>query len=569
MIPLSHPRVLALAGMLFAIITPGNQSFAASYAPDVDRIVLVTGQNVDSVNDYVAATGTCPGGIMSYTSTAAAEGLTVNIDYGAGNIDAQYFINSPSYTNTVIQMGLYINDDMPNILNGTRDGNLTLIGNWIQNAGRPVFLRIGYEFDGPWNMLDPTQYIVSYQYIVNFFRRLGVTNCAYVWHSCCAPTYNNYPITAWYPGDSYVDWAGVSIYQQFAGTLGTVADIDNFCAFAKSRNKPIMIAESTPYGGITDASWTNWFLPCLDVIRRHHIQMWSYISTDWDLLSLFAGQGWGDTRIETDPYVLANWEALVGNTCFLKQCADLCPRLHVKSTNCWQEAESAQLNGASVYADASASGGSAVTGLNSPGTSVTFTCGQASMQFVLRYSSTAPGTIGLYINSQPRRNLPVPATSGYGDLLVHAPIPAGASVTIQFDQRDTALNLDSILFRGYEDTDGDGLPDDWEMWRFGTLAYGPNDDPDHDGALNYQEWVADTDPMNSASVLRIGNVAHTPHQATVSYQPPVNRLAVVEQSTDLKTWTYPAATLSSNTVSAQAIVNHPPPGQVFYRLAVP
>src|SRR5579864_7759518 len=114
MIPLSHPRVLALAGMLFLTFASSDNNFAASYAPDVDRIVLVTGQNVDSVNDYIAATGTCPGGIMSYTSTAGAEGLTVPIDYGAGNIDAQYFINNSSFANTVVQMGLYINGDMRN-----------------------------------------------------------------------------------------------------------------------------------------------------------------------------------------------------------------------------------------------------------------------------------------------------------------------------------------------------------------------------------------------------------------------------------------------------------------------
>jgi len=39
------------------------------------------------------------------------------------------------------------------------------------------------------------------------------------------------------------------------------------------------------------------------------------------------------------------------------------------------------------------------------------------------------------------------------------------------------------------DTDHDGLDDNWEMAHFGTLAYGPKDDPDYDGYNNAFEQV--------------------------------------------------------------------------------
>ena len=45
-----------------------------------------------------------------------------------------------------------------------------------------------------------------------------------------------------------------------------------------------------------------------------------------------------------------------------------------------------------------------------------------------------------------------------------------------------------------EDTDGDGLPDAWEMHWFGHLDYGPYDDPDGDGFPNIIEWYRGTDP---------------------------------------------------------------------------
>jgi hypothetical protein len=45
-----------------------------------------------------------------------------------------------------------------------------------------------------------------------------------------------------------------------------------------------------------------------------------------------------------------------------------------------------------------------------------------------------------------------------------------------------------------DDSDGDGLPDDWEIKYFGDLRYGWDDDPDGDGLANYEEWDTGKDP---------------------------------------------------------------------------
>ena len=45
------------------------------------------------------------------------------------------------------------------------------------------------------------------------------------------------------------------------------------------------------------------------------------------------------------------------------------------------------------------------------------------------------------------------------------------------------------------DTDHDGLDDNWELAHFGTLAYGPKDDPDHDGYNNAFEQVLQSNPL--------------------------------------------------------------------------
>jgi subtilisin family serine protease len=53
------------------------------------------------------------------------------------------------------------------------------------------------------------------------------------------------------------------------------------------------------------------------------------------------------------------------------------------------------------------------------------------------------------------------------------------------------------------DSDHDGLDDAWEARYFGTLDYGPRDDPDGDGFCNAREQAMGTDPMLPNSVFKL------------------------------------------------------------------
>ena len=54
------------------------------------------------------------------------------------------------------------------------------------------------------------------------------------------------------------------------------------------------------------------------------------------------------------------------------------------------------------------------------------------------------------------------------------------------------------------DSDGDGIPDAWEIQHAGNLTtLTHNGDADNDGVTDYQEYLADTDPLSAASSLRI------------------------------------------------------------------
>ena len=52
------------------------------------------------------------------------------------------------------------------------------------------------------------------------------------------------------------------------------------------------------------------------------------------------------------------------------------------------------------------------------------------------------------------------------------------------------------------DSDGDGLPDLWELEYFGDLSYGADDDPDLDDFTNLEEYEAGTDPTDATSKPR-------------------------------------------------------------------
>jgi hypothetical protein len=75
-----------------------------------------------------------------------------------------------------------------------------------------------------------------------------------------------------------------------------------------------------------------------------------------------------------------------------------------------------------------------------------------------------------------------------------------------------ATRLVNVNILNATDTDGDGLPDDWEAQytlnpNDSTGANGANGDPDADQFTNIQEFLAGTNPQDAASLLRITQLA--------------------------------------------------------------
>jgi hypothetical protein len=67
-----------------------------------------------------------------------------------------------------------------------------------------------------------------------------------------------------------------------------------------------------------------------------------------------------------------------------------------------------------------------------------------------------------------------------------------------------------------EDTDENGLPDDWEQTTLGSVGQNANQDTDGDGQSNFAEFIAGTDPANTNSVFSLA-VAKNHEAAWVSF----------------------------------------------------
>ncbi len=144
---------------------------------------------------------------------------------------------------------------------------------------------------------------------------------------------------------------------------------------------------------------------------------------------------------------------------------------------------------------------------------------------------------------------------------------------VQYYAYDAALNR-TFLFGGGDpnaDSDGDGMPDLWEI-AHGFDPADPTDgvaDSDGDGLSNYGEYVACTDPHSAASVFRIDEVIWDPDATYVHFRSRPGKTYVVEWTTGLATdWIQlppVTATSSSTTVAHTPGLDSTPQ---FYRVLV-
>ena len=351
------------------------------------KVQLILGQDLNSIRGYVkSAKYPSLVGVTTYLSFynllnpafpaygalgKDLRGYATNeaIDWGAGPLNALAL--AQEYPKAVLNIGLNIAEGNQSVMwaegglaaiaRGKHDNEIRRLATFFKSIRNPVYLRIGYEFDGVWNKgyENTRNYIAAYRRIVDVLRSQKVTRVQYVWQASASPVDDiiegkHEDIRRWYPGDRYVDWVGLSWFlapdKAVKGARSQRQLADEVLAFARAKNKPVIIAESAPQGydlnQLTTANispvwdgkagenrkevtaekiWQSWFSPFFAYIRENKqaIKAVSYINADWESQALwsspYSNGYWGDSRVQSNPEISRRWLAEINDSSVWEQ----------------------------------------------------------------------------------------------------------------------------------------------------------------------------------------------------------------------------------------------------------
>ena len=239
-------------------------------------------------------------------------------------------------------------------LTDTYDDLIRSIGRIIRDFGDPVFIRIGFEFNGSWNRYHPGLYPKAFRKFVDLLREEGAANFATIW--CYEPDGpGDFDAIGpdgeyiWYPGDDYVDWFGIDLFQhghfvasddanrrgrQEAARWARVQEstyerTKRFLAMAEKHGKPVFLSEVAavdvhftpdhldPDFADGKSDWELWFEPFFALLAEYpQIKGFNYMSQDYRNTK-YAAEGWGDVRIQINSYILERWKEALRDERFI------------------------------------------------------------------------------------------------------------------------------------------------------------------------------------------------------------------------------------------------------------
>jgi hypothetical protein len=133
-------------------------------------------------------------------------------------------------------------------------------------------------------------------------------------------------------------------------------------------------------------------------------------------------------------------------------------------------------------------------------------------------------------------------------------------------QANVTFNITTVA-----DSDGDGIPDVWEQDYFGTPnGAGATDDSDGDGMGNRSEYMAGTNPTNSASFLKV-ELNNAPGTPEISFGAEPGKTYSIEFSDDLATGSWAKLSDVLARTNSRVEVISDPGGNTnrFYRVVTP
>ena len=226
--------------VLAALFILPSSAHAQKFVPPDGKRIFIIGQDYDTINVYLAATKNLlpvPAGFSTYTNISNGKefGLTTPVEFFGGRFWAQGHMDDHPNTLLLIAVWLDYENVLDDILNKKSDAQIEYLAKYIKSIQRPVFLRIGYEPDNEWHVMNSgswtdkrrnaEKFKTVYNYIAGKIKNdYKVDNVAFVWHCMAGPLsipYNaqtNAQVPSdwegameWYPGDQYADWFAILV----------------------------------------------------------------------------------------------------------------------------------------------------------------------------------------------------------------------------------------------------------------------------------------------------------------------------------------------------------------------
>jgi hypothetical protein len=143
---------------------------------------------------------------------------------------------------------LPVDVSVPAIASGSYDGYLSAYAEAVRAYGHPVVIGFGPEMNANWwsygyTHVPAATFVAAWRHVVTVFRALGADNATWLW-TVAADGAGTGPVSAWWPGATYVTWVGIEgFYAQRSDTFNSVfgPTIDQVRTFTA---KPILLSQT-------------------------------------------------------------------------------------------------------------------------------------------------------------------------------------------------------------------------------------------------------------------------------------------------------------------------------------
>ncbi len=257
-----------------------EKSYGTSLLPPDGRILTFSHQL--SFPGYAQQNLPAPFGLAFYTSLFQ----DVSVELKPGTPIRHLYLLFEHLENRVPLVLLRLtNNQLAGMVNGEYDDDIVQLANTINNYNRPIYLAPGFEVNNPMYQIDPAIYVKGYRYFVEKMHHLGVSHIAYVWNIIGMQPRWADPVRleACYPGDDYVNWAGLNVQNILPHHYPDDGFFQNsiyseVAEFAKAHGLPIMICESSTrsvdknFDLEGDSLWDDWYSPFFKLVKKYNVR---------------------------------------------------------------------------------------------------------------------------------------------------------------------------------------------------------------------------------------------------------------------------------------------------------